>query len=78
MQTITLYDQDGAAFTSNYITSQTEKIKVSVPIYRVNKISVDRGLKDGANTQNQCAPTRENGYCERSGGAERHQGNQPR
>ena len=35
---VTLYDQDGAAFTSNYITSQTEKIKVSVPIYRVNNI----------------------------------------
>ena len=51
---ITLYDQDGAAFTSNYITSQTEKIKVSVPIYRVNKIPLTVILKDGGSlTQNQ-------------------------
>ena len=51
---VTLYDQDGAAFTSNYITSQTEKIKVSVPIYRVNKIPLTVTLKDGGSlTQNQ-------------------------
>lgn len=51
---VTLYDQDGAAFTSNYITSQTEKIKVSVPIYRVNKIPLTVILKDGGSlTQNQ-------------------------
>lgn len=51
---ITLYDQDGAEFTSNYITSQTEKIKVSVPIYRVNKIPLTVILKDGGSlTQNQ-------------------------
>ena len=42
---VTLYDQDGAAFTSNYITSQTEKIKVSVPIYRVNNIPLTVTLK---------------------------------
>ena len=45
---VTLYDQDGAAFTSNYITSQTEKIKVSVPIYRVNNIPLTVTLKDAA------------------------------
>ena len=51
---VTLYDQDGAEFTSNYITSQTEKIKVSVPIYRVNKIPLTVILKDGGSlTQNQ-------------------------
>ncbi len=51
---VTLYDQDGAAFTSNYITSQTEKIKVSVPIYRVNNIPLTVTLKDGGSlTQNQ-------------------------
>lgn len=51
---VILYDQDGAAFTSNYITSQTEKIKVSVPIYRVNKIPLTVILKDGGSlTQNQ-------------------------
>ena len=51
---LTLYDQDGAAFTSNYITSQTEKIKVSVPIYRVNNIPLTVTLKDGGSlTQNQ-------------------------
>ena len=51
---VTLYDQDGAEFTSNYITSQTEKIKVSVPIYRVNNIPLTVTLKDGGSlTQNQ-------------------------
>ena len=76
---VTLYDQDGAAFTSNYITSQTEKIKVSVPIYRVNNIPLTVTLKDGGSlTQNQGTvrhrPGERRGYRERSGGAERHRG----
>ena len=67
---VTLYDQDGAAFTSNYITSQTEKIKVSVPIYRVNNIPLTVTLKDGGSlTQNPGAvrhrPGERRGYRER-------------
>ncbi len=51
---VTLYDQDGAVITSTYVTSQTEKIKVSVPICRVNNIPLTVTLKDGGNlTQNQ-------------------------
>ena len=51
---VTLYDQNGTPVTSTYVTSQTEKIKVSVPIYRVNNIPLTVTLKDGGNlTQNQ-------------------------
>lgn len=51
---VTLYDQNGAAVTSGYVSSQTEKIKVSVPLYRVNTIPLTVTLKDGGNlTENQ-------------------------
>ena len=51
---VTLYDQNGTVVTSAYVTSQTEKIKVSVPLYRVNTIPLTVTLKDGGNlTQNQ-------------------------
>ena len=51
---VTLYDKDGAPVTSAYVTRQTEKIKVTVPLYRVNTIPLTVTLKDGGNlTQNQ-------------------------
>ena len=75
--------RDGAAFTSNYITSQTEKIKVSVPIYRVNNIPLTVTLKDGGSLTAESGtvrhrPGERRGYRKQSGGAERHQGDQPR
>ncbi len=33
---VTLYDRDGTAVTSQHITSKTEKIKVTVPMYNID------------------------------------------
>lgn len=44
---VTLYDRDGTAVTSQHITSKTEKIKVTVPMYNIDTLPLTVTLKDG-------------------------------
>ena len=44
---VTLYDKDGTVVTSQHITSKTEKIKVTVPMYSIDTLPLTVTLKDG-------------------------------
>ena len=44
---VTLYDRDGTAVASQHITSKTEKIKVTVPMYNIDTLPLTVTLKDG-------------------------------
>ena len=44
---VTLYDRDGTVVASQHITSKTEKIKVTVPMYNIDTLPLTVTLKDG-------------------------------
>lgn len=44
---VTLYDKDGTVVTSQHITSKTEMIKVTVPMYSIDTLPLAVTLKDG-------------------------------